>query len=287
MIRSMTGFGRCESETQDYKIAVEARCLNAKQLDLSLRMPSSLRSIEQDIRNMTQEMVSRGKLDVSVHIQGLSSSSSTVIDPVQFDAYLKQLQDLSSKHNLKSDLLSIIVKMPEVLKQEEEVPLDDLFSEILSCMKECLNRLDIHRTQEGEVLEKDMSANCADIASAISLIEPLEAERKEAMRGRLTQAAEALSIDLDPTRFQQEMIFYLEKWDINEEKVRLKSHLNFFKEEMDKGEKQGRKLHFISQEMGREINTIGSKCNHSEIQKQVVRMKDHLEQIKEQLGNIL
>jgi uncharacterized protein (TIGR00255 family) len=287
MIRSMTGFGRCESETTDYKIAVEARCLNSKQLDLGLRLPSSMRSIEQDIRTLSQEIVSRGKLDVSIHLQGLSSASTSVIDKDKFEAYLKQLTELSLKHGLKSDLLPIVLRMPEVLKQEEELSLDGILPEILLQVKECLLELDKHRLQEGDVLEKDMNANCEAIASAISIIEPLEEERKEALRSKLVQAAEALSIDLDPTRFQQEMIYYLEKWDINEEKVRLKSHLNFFKEEMDKGNKQGRKLHFISQEMGREINTIGSKCNHSEIQKQVVRMKDHLEQIKEQLGNIL
>lgn len=283
----MTGFGRCESETQDYKIAVEARCLNAKQLDLSVRMPSAMRSMEQEIRNLSQEIVSRGKLDISIHLQGLSSNSNSVIDQAKFEAYLHQLTELSRKHNLSSDLLPVILRMPEVLKQEEEISLDPIFPEVLACVKICLLELDQHRLQEGAVLEEDMESNCAAIASAIALIEPMEAERKEAMRSKLVQAAEALSIDLDPSRFQQEMIFYLEKWDINEEKVRLKSHLNFFREEMEKGEKQGRKLHFISQEMGREINTIGSKCNHSEIQKQVVRMKDHLEQIKEQLGNIL
>jgi uncharacterized protein (TIGR00255 family) len=283
----MTGFGRAEADLNGLHLAIEVKSLNSRHFDLNLKLPSVLRPFENQARKILQERIGRGKADVSVQLQSGKSEDSYQIVEERFDAYIEQLKKLASKHQLNSDLMALALKMPEVINHKEEELTEDLEKLLESCLVEAVNALCHHREEEGQSLAKDLMGNLQGIENRLNELAEFESDRKESLRERLQRNLQELGAEADPVRFHQELIFYLEKWDINEERVRLASHIELFTKEMNEGERQGRKLQFVSQEIGREINTIGSKCQHAEMQKRVVEMKDHLEQIKEQLGNIL
>lgn len=287
MILSMTGYGQAQKETSEFQISAESRSLNSRQFDLNLKLPSSLRHIEADIRQKAQKALSRGKVEISIHLQGVKASSNYTINKPLFEVYYNQLKGLSDQFELKEDLLSSILRMPEIITQEEKPLSDDVVSTTLTLVDDALANLLEHRKKEGESMQADLMDNLLSIEQRAKEMQPFEAERNERLKSRLSQQLEQWKSELDESRYHQEVVYYLEKWDINEEKVRLAHHIGMFREEMENGEKQGRKLNFITQEIGREINTMGSKCQNADMQKRVVEMKDHLEQIKEQLGNIL
>jgi len=290
MIRSMTGFGKAEKTLTDKKIHIEVRSLNSKQLDLNLKIPPELRPIENQIRQQSSSIAIRGKTEVSIAIQGQAEKTIQKIDIGAVKAYHDQLQKLAEVMQvpLPDDIYNLLIKLPGILSTEENELSEALYTLILETLAEALQSFDQYRIMEGSALKKDMVQHLEQIINSLSQIEPLENTRKEAVLQRINKGLEEVSGKeaVDPNRFEQEMIYYLERLDINEEKVRLAAHCHYFMETIDE-EQSGRKLSFITQEMGREINTIGSKANDASIQRLVVKMKDELEKIKEQLFNIL
>ncbi len=290
MIRSMTGFGKAEKTLTDKKIHIEVRSLNSKQLDLNLKIPPELRPIENQIRQQSSNIALRGKTEVLISIQGQVEKAIQKIDIGAAKAYHYQLQKLAETLNvpLPDDIYSLLIRMPGMLTTDENELSEQLHAIILETLAAALHDFDEYRIQEGNALKEDLLQHLEQITNSLSQIEPLEEIRKEAVIQRINKGLEEVSgrEAIDPNRFEQEMIYYLERLDITEEKVRLAAHCSYFMETI--GEEQaGRKLSFITQEMGREINTIGSKANDASIQRLVVKMKDELEKIKEQLFNIL
>lgn len=290
MIRSMTGFGKAEKILTDKKIHIEIRSLNSKQFDLNLKIPSELRPIENQIRQQSSNIAIRGKTEVLIAIQGQAEKAVQQIDLAAAKAYSVQLQKLADELNvpLPDDIYSLLLKMPGIFSSDENELSEQLYATILETLAEALQNFDQYRIQEGSALKEDMVLHVEQITKSLAQIEPLEKTRKETVIQRISKGLqEVFGKDaVDPNRFEQEMIYYLERLDITEEKVRLSAHCRYFMETI--GEEQaGRKLSFITQEMGREINTIGSKANDASIQRLVVKMKDELEKIKEQLFNIL
>ena len=287
MIRSMTGFGRAEIEIASRSLTIEIRSLNSKLLDISMKIPVLLRRFEPQIRQMAQEHVGRGKVEINAFWGQSYEENLARIDEKRFEYYAHQLRSLANKYAVDGDLLAQVMRMPEVITNEETLLAEDLETPFLNGLMQVFQLLGEHRLQEGRALEVDLLNNLNSIESKLAELTPFEEERKQQLRDRFQRNFEELKVEADPVRFHQELIYYFEKWDINEEKVRLNSHIELFRQEMKQGERQGRKLQFVAQEIGREINTIGSKCQQAEMQKRVVDMKDNLEQIKEQLGNIL
>ncbi|MEG1634988.1 MAG: YicC/YloC family endoribonuclease [Rikenellaceae bacterium] len=289
-LRSMTGYGKGEQVVSNKKICVEIRTLNGKQLDLSLKMPSSYRKDEFELRTMITKGVGRGKCDVYINCESIDTALSMPINFEIFEGYYKQLTMLGKEHGFDAqspEIVQSILRMPDVMQNDKSDASNEEFEALRKATSDAIKNLNAFRDREGSVL-------IADIMKRISLIETLqgeikqyEIERIETVRARLRENLEALKITVDQNRFEQELIYYLEKLDITEEMVRLSQHLKYFREVCSGDEAPGRKIGFISQEIGREINTTGSKANHSEIQKIVVRMKDELEKIKEQSLNLL
>lgn len=279
MIQSMTGYGKGESKTNLKKFKVEIKTLNSKGLDISIKYPNFYREKELTWRKKIREKLERGKIDVFINIE--SEQSKTEINHKWLKSVMKELQSLSSDTISSSDLLMMALKIPEP-SSNYEAPNED-WEAIESALIKSIDALKAFRLKEGESLNKDLYENISKIEKNLTRISPFENERigllKKKILGRLSD------IEIDKDRFEQEMIYYLEKLDINEEKVRLKLHISHFKKSMKEGD--GKKLGFISQEIGREINTLGSKSNHAEMQKIVIEMKEGLEKIKEQLLNIL
>lgn len=287
MIRSMTGFGRYEAEIASRTLTIEIRSLNSKLLDISMKLPALLRRFEPQIRQMAQEHIGRGKVEIMAQWGQSQQENMARIDEERFGYYVQQLRELTNKFQVEGDVLSQVLRMPDVITTEESLLPEEVEVPFLESLAQAFQLLAEHRTQEGKALEIDLLQNLQSIEDKLEELAPFEEERKQQLRERFQRSFEELQVEADPVRFHQELIYYFEKWDINEEKVRLRSHLELFRREMKEGERQGRKLQFVAQEIGREINTIGSKCQQAEMQKRVVDMKDGLEQIKEQLGNIL
>ena len=289
-MNSMTGFGRGEAQWQEKKITVEIRTLNSKQLDLNLRMPSLYRASEFEVRSLLARRVQRGKTDVFITVESQSVQTPSHINRDLFREYLHQLSDALTYSGIDAafdTLVPIVMRMPEVVSSDTESLSEGEQQALMQAVEAACDGLDAFRIQEGAIL-------IADLLQRIDLIEqykeqviPFEAQRCETIRRRILDHIAQLQVDVDSNRLEQEMIFYLEKLDITEEKVRLKNHCNYFREVAAEEEGVGRKLGFIAQELGREINTMGSKANETNIQILVVKMKDELEKIKEQVLNIL
>jgi uncharacterized protein (TIGR00255 family) len=290
MIQSMTGFGKITTELPGKKISVEIKSLNSKQLDISTRLPNVYRDKEIEIRNLLAQTIERGKVDFSIYLDNVDTSVSSKINPASVEMYYKQICDTAQKLHLElpADWFSILLRLPEAVKTEI-VELDETEWKIVKkTIQDALKAFVAFRIQEGAMLEKVFRTKVETIADLLGKVDIYDLERTEKIKTRLYESIKKLDIaGYDENRFEQEMIYYIERLDVNEEKSRLDNHLKYFLETMNNEKSQGRKLGFIAQEMGREINTLGSKSNHAEMQKIVVQMKDELEQIKEQILNVL
>ena len=290
MIKSMTGFGKKDAEFPGKKVTVEIRSLNSKQLDLNLKVSGVYREKEFELRSLVTKEICRGKVDFSIYMDYSHDDRDPIINKDVFAAYLKQMNQLAKDNGIKmknEPVFQTILRLPDVLKAEKQELTDGEWQAVYAAVLEAINQFNSFRVQEGEALRVDLTARVDAIAHKLAAIEPFEKERIETVKNRLKEAVSELQSQPDPDRFQQELIFYIEKLDVNEEKVRLSNHLKYFISTMNEEENAGRKLVFIAQEMGREINTLGSKANHAAIQKLVVEMKDELEKIKEQVLNVL
>ena len=287
----MTGFGKSKVVENGKTFIVEIRSLNSKQLDLSLKLPAAYREVENEIRPLVSKRVVRGKVDLFVSISSAEAINASSIDKVLFAEYIKQMDAALAYAGISADyenLIPTIMKMPNVIVQNDVVSIpEEEKKAILIATEDAINRLDAFRKQEGDILIADLLRRVSLIEQMRNEITPFEAPRAEAVRQRIREGIEKLGVEVDNNRLEQEMIFYIEKLDITEEKVRLENHCKYFREVANTEEQAGRKLGFIAQEMGREINTTGSKANQHDIQKLVVKMKDELEKIKEQVLNIL
>ncbi len=294
MIRSMTGFGKAETTYGDKKLSVEIRTLNSKQMDLSVKLPQIYRSLDYEVRAMAAKALQRGKADIYVNYEVTAGTGIVSINRELFAAYCAQLKEIGTANGLKwgsevmdATVMQSVLRMPEVVVHEtDSVPNEELDA-LRNVIAEALSNTDKFRQTEGQVLIKDLSARVDIIESAIDKVTPFEIARTDMIKKRIRESIDNAGLQADPNRLEQEMIFYVEKLDVTEEKVRLRNHCNYFREVAATEENPGKKLGFIAQEMGREINTLGSKANNSDIQKIVVGMKDELEKIKEQLLNIL
>ena len=290
MVKSMTGFGKGEAALQNKKITVEIRSLNSKQLDLGLRLPTVYRQSEYEIRNIITRTVQRGKVDVFVTVESQAVETPARINKEVFREYLHQMTDTLAFAGIDADydaIVPVIMRLPEVISTETESISDEEHAALIAATEAAAARLDAFRMQEGAILIADLLGRVDRIESYKEEVVPFEKARTETIKARILDNLEKLQADVDRNRLEQEMIFYLEKLDITEEKVRLANHCRYFREVAAGEEGAGRKLGFIAQEMGREINTMGSKANESNIQILVVKMKDELEKIKEQVLNIL
>lgn len=292
MIQSMTGYGKATATFGDKKINVEIKSLNSKAMDLSTRIAPLYREKEMEIRNMIAKTVERGKVDFSLWVEKEVSDTAAQINIALAQSYDAQLKSLAATLGYKypnEDYISNLLRMPDILSKDDTQELsEEEWEAVRSVVETALAHLVDFRKQEGAALEKKFNEKIDNIERLLKSIEPYEMERVTKIRERITDALEkTLSVDYDKNRLEQELIYYIEKLDINEEKQRLANHLKYFRETMAVGHGQGKKLGFIAQEMGREINTTGSKSNHAEMQNIVVQMKDELEQIKEQVLNVM
>ena len=290
MQRSMTGFGKSEVVVNGKTFTAEIRSLNSKQLDLSLKIPAAYRELENDIRSLATKRVVRGKVDLFVSVNSGEVTTASHIDKALFAAYVKQIDEALAYAGLAADydaIIPTVMKMPNVFQNEVADASDEEKKAIMVAVEGAIEKLEAFRKQEGEILIADLLRRVDLIEQMRNEIIPFEAQRVEAVRQRIREGIEKLGVEVDNNRLEQEMIFYIEKLDITEEKVRLENHCKYFREVAHNEEQAGRKLGFIAQEMGREINTTGSKANQHDIQKLVVKMKDELEKIKEQVLNIL
>ena len=290
MIRSMTGYGIAENIYNTKKITVEIKTLNSKQLDLNVKLPNELRFAELDFRNKVSAKLQRGKIDMVITITDTNLDQSNHIDGEVVASYLRQIRQISEQLNIapSADLAALLFRMPGVFNIPEQSYDEDFVAKVAETIDQALDIVDGFRIQEGATLKKDLLHRVELIVGLLDQVEPYEKSRHETIKQRLTKNLSELTTDgqYDENRFEAELIYYLEKLDITEEKVRLRQHCNYFNESSDE-DQAGKKLGFISQEMGREINTLGSKANEVNIQKIVVKMKDELEKIKEQVCNIL
>lgn len=286
MIQSMTGFGKATLQLPTKKITVEAKSLNSKGLDLSVRMPSLYREMELSLRNEIALALERGKIDFSIFIESTAEQTSTKVNVPIVKAYIAQLRDVYANAD-ETELMKMAVRMPDALKVERDEIDENDWVQIQTVIKEALANILNFRQAEGLSLEKEFQLRIGNIRQYMNDALALDPERVQAIKDRLQTAISELKVNVDENRFEQELIYYLEKLDITEEKVRLTNHLDYFLETIKGTEANGRKLGFITQEMGREINTMGSKSNHAQMQKLVVMMKDELEKIKEQVLNVL
>lgn len=290
MIKSMTGFGKAERLVRNKKFCVEIRSLNSKQLDLSIKLPSAYRALEPDIRSLASKALLRGKVEVFASVETTAVETSAHINKEQFRAYVRQLGDALDYAGMEASsdaVMQAVLRMPDVVSTPNESVPDEERAALLEAAAEAVERLDDFRRQEGATLIADLLQRVGKIEACRHEVEPFEKGRTETIKARIRENLAQLDVPVDSNRLEQEMIFYLEKLDITEEKVRLDNHCRYFREVASSDEAPGRKLGFIAQEMGREINTMGSKANQSDIQILVVKMKDELEKIKEQVLNLL
>ncbi|MDI6048503.1 YicC/YloC family endoribonuclease [Flavobacterium sp. XS2P24] len=286
MIQSMTGFGKATLQLPTKKITVEVKSLNSKGLDLNVRMPSLYREMELGLRNQIALKLERGKVDFSIFIESTAEQTSTKVNVPIVKAYISQLREVYADAD-ETELMKMAVRMPDTLKIERDEIDENDWVQIQTVIEEALQNILNFRRDEGASLEKEFQLRIGNIRQYMTEALALDPERVQAIKDRLQTAISELKVNVDENRFEQELIYYLEKLDITEEKVRLTNHLDYFLETINGTEANGRKLGFITQEMGREINTMGSKSNHAQMQKLVVQMKDELEKIKEQVLNVL
>jgi uncharacterized protein (TIGR00255 family) len=282
----MTGYGKASLQLQTKKITVELKSLNSKGIDLNTRMPSVYREMELGLRNQISQRLERGKIDFSLYIEVTGEETSSKINVPIIKGYINQMKAVLPNAD-ETELMKMAVRMPDALKTERDEIDENEWKEIQKVIDEALENIANFRKDEGLSLEKEFKDRIGNILSLMNEAISFDKERIETVKTRLKTALDELQLNVDLNRFEQELIFYLEKYDITEEKVRLENHLNYFIETLAGKEANGRKLGFITQEMGREINTMGSKSNHTEMQKLVVMMKDELEKIKEQVLNVL
>lgn len=285
MILSMTGFGKASTQLSGKKITVEVKSLNSKGLDLNVRIPAPYREVELTLRNRIASLLERGKVDFAIYAESTSDEASSKINSAMVTTYMNQLRELAKATD--AELLQMAIRMPDVFKAEREEFNENEWEQITPIIEEALQNIITFRKNEGAVLEKEFVNRIENIRKFMNEAIALDPERITLIKEKLQTAITELKANVDENRFEQELIYYLEKLDITEEKVRLNNHLNYFLETLQGNEANGRKLGFICQEIGREINTMGSKSNHAGMQKLVVQMKDELEKIKEQVLNIL
>ena len=287
-VHSMTGYGKAQTEIDHVTYVVEMRALNSKYADINLRIPSIFRDKEMRIRKKLTKNLQRGKIDFSLNVD-TSETENMVINTEVLKSYHKQVSNISKELMMSKDsMLEVLMRLPNVVHQEEMEVDDTLWKEIEKTIDNAIEQLNSFRIQEGEALEKDLLKRVENIATALLEIESIEQGRFERKRKKIQQQLDGLKMEIDQNRFEQEMIFYLEKMDITEEITRLRNHIKYFAEILAaKENEKGKKTGFVAQEMGREINTIGSKANDADVQKLVIQMKDELEKIKEQALNIL
>ncbi|MBN8567028.1 MAG: YicC family protein [Flavobacteriales bacterium] len=282
----MTGFGKASKQLSTKKITVEVKSLNSKGLDLNVRMPSVYREMELGLRNIISQKLERGKVDFSIYIEITGEETSSKINVPIVKGYINQMKAVIPNAD-ETELMKMAVRMPDALKTERDEIDENEWNEILKVVDDAMKNIASFRVDEGKSLENEFIMRIENIRNFMNQAVSMDAERIETVKNRLRTALDELEANVDENRFEQELIFYLEKYDITEERVRLENHLNYFIETIAGTEANGRKLGFITQEIGREINTMGSKSNHSEMQKLVVMMKDELEKIKEQVLNVL
>jgi uncharacterized protein (TIGR00255 family) len=286
MIQSMTGFGKATLQLPNKKITVEVKSLNSKGLDMNVRLPQAYREMELPLRNQIAQALERGKIDFSVFAENTGETGATKVNVTVLRAYIGQLREIQPDAD-QTELMKMAIRMPDALKTEREDLDESDWKDVQKTIDQALRNIRDFRISEGAALEKEFILRIGNIRSMMNQAISLDGERIQNVRTRLQSAIDELKVTLDENRFEQELIFYLEKYDITEEKVRLENHMNYFLETLAGSEANGRKLGFILQEMGREINTMGSKSNHAQMQKFVVQMKDELEKIKEQVLNVL
>ena len=285
MITSMTGFGKTEAQWEDKSLSIEIRSLNSKSADINLRTPSYLREIDTEIRKLIAKKLHRGKIDLNIFIEFNGKNAPTAINASVVKEYIAQLKQIEENNEI--DHLAIAMRLPDTLSSERNTLKEDEKKAIFNLLDDAIKNIETSRLDEGKVLEKDFLLRLDLIETYLEDAIKIDPERSKKIEVKLRASLEELKIEIDSNRFEQELIFYLEKFDITEEKVRLQNHLDYFKKVLENDFPNGKKLGFVAQEIGREINTIGSKANHSELQKIVVQMKDELEKIKEQLLNVL
>ncbi|MFL2600352.1 MAG: YicC/YloC family endoribonuclease [Flavobacteriaceae bacterium] len=285
MIQSMTGFGKSESLLFSKNISIEIRSLNSKNLDLNLRLPNTLKEFEPLLREKISKKLKRGKIDFNLTIENLNETNLNQINKTIIEDYINQLQQINKSE--KSELLKIAIKLPDSIKIKKQKLENNFVTKIISLSNKVIDQVIKFRLKEGGSLKKDFNLRIKNLNKFLNKINNYDLNRKEKISSKLKKIINTLNIEIDKNRFEQEVIYYIEKFDINEEKIRLESHLKFFAETLKNEKYNGKKLGFISQEIGREINTIGSKSNDLFIQKIVVEMKDELEKIKEQILNVL
>lgn len=285
MIMSMTGFGKTEAQWEDKSLSIEIRSLNSKSADINLRTPSYLREIDTEIRKRIAQKLHRGKIDLNIFIEFNGKNAPTAINASVVKEYMAQLKQIEENNEI--DHLAIAMRLPDTLSSERNTLQEDEKKAIFNLLDDAIKNIETYRLDEGKVLEKDFLLRLDLIETYLEDAIKIDPERSKKIEVKLRASLEELKIEIDSNRFEQELIFYLEKFDITEEKVRLQNHLDYFKKVLENDFPNGKKLGFVAQEIGREINTIGSKANHSELQKIVVQMKDELEKIKEQLLNVL
>lgn len=291
MIRSMTGFGKTEFEVGSKKITLEIKSLNSKQLDINTRVPALYREKDLEIRRLISEMLIRGKVDFALYLDNLGTESSAKINKAIVSDYFRQLSEVQRDLGLPvtESIMQSIMRLPDTVKTTYEELDETEWMVVRENLVRTLENLNNFRDQEGLALKADIDTNIANILDLLGQVEPFEAKRIENVKTKIRESLDSLQLNgnVDKNRFEQELIYYIEKLDINEEKVRLANHCSYFAETMNENEPSGRKLGFIAQEIGREINTLGSKANESNLQRIVVQMKDNLEKIKEQVLNVL
>jgi len=286
MIRSMTGFARSLFESQDISMTVEIRALNSKNLELNLRLPYSYRSWEDELRTAIKPQLLRGKVDVNLNVKQQGAAAAAELNKDVISDYIQQLREIAEVN--PAELLPIATRLPDALQSAEVLPDDNQKKEIFGLVQQAIKQLIDYQTVEGQAMTKDLNAQIESIEEGLEQVNNTKDRRIQQVRSKLQNNLKSLAVEVDQNRFEQELIFFLEKFDINEEIVRLRQHLLYFCEVMNnETETKGKKLGFITQEIGREINTIGSKANDASLQKEIVQMKDALERIKEQLLNIL
>ncbi len=285
MIQSMTGYGKSVLQLPTKKISIELKSLNSKNLDLNARMPSIYREKELSIRKLIASKLVRGKIDFSLYMEMTGEETSTQLNEPVIKKYIEQLKAVVNGD--ETELLKMALRMPDALNTQREEIDENEWQSIQKEIDNALSKIYNYRSEEGQALENDFIDRVENISNLLNEVIAIDPERIESVRERLRKGISELKEKVDENRFEQELVYYIEKFDITEEKVRLKNHLEYFIKSLNSDDSNGKKLGFIGQEMGREINTIGSKSNHAPMQKLVVQMKDELEKIKEQLLNVL
>jgi len=289
MIQSMTGYGRAETEFNNKKISIEIKSLNSKQFDINIRIPSIYRDKEVEIRNKLLQIVERGKVDFSISVDSSDKWAMSKINRAAIESYCEEIKEIARILKIKEpdDWFSVFMRLPDTIKSDAIELNEEEWKAVCLTIDEALKAFGQFRTQEGDMLEKVFMEKIKNISLLAKEVEKYESERIEKIKIRIRESFRKIDTVCDENRFEQELIYYIDRLDISEEKVRLGNHLDYFSETMTNEKSQGRKLGFIVQEIGREINTLGSKSNHAIMQKIVVQMKDELEQVKEQILNVL